>query len=133
MTDPALVRQFYSTITKMGDGEYVVACEGELCRIRVEDAPSFVEDVELRERPPGRLAAVTLRLASGASEPLDPATLETGRGGALYCTDSRGLRSRFQRRPHLALSRYIEERGGRYLLPLAGREYKVRIEPDTPS
>ncbi|MEW6778107.1 MAG: hypothetical protein AB1405_17555 [Bdellovibrionota bacterium] len=129
MDDPALARQFFADIQKSAQGSYFVDCEGERCQVRVEDAPSFVDEIEI-ERGRAGLKAVKLLLASGKKERLDPSTLETGRAGALYCTDSRGLRARFRRKPHLELAALVEERGGRYFLKVGGKEYEVR-EPKT--
>ena len=127
--DPELARQFFRDIYKEGDA-YRLECEGEICTVRVDDAPSFVEEVTLRAAGDA-LDEVVLTLASGARESLDPATLTTAADGALICTDSRGLRTKFRRGPHLALARYIRETSdGRYVLALREREYEIALRSD---
>lgn len=131
--DPELARQFFRDIYVGEDGQYKLDCEGEICRVKVADAPSFVDEVELQTGPEG-LRAVTLVLASGVREPLDPASLSvSGVDGALVCTDSRGLRTKFRRKPHLALAHYIHEAGdGRYVLALRGEDYEVAGQEHKP-
>ena len=127
--DPELARQFFRDIYLEG-GSYKLECEGEICDVRVAGTPSFVDEVALETRE-GRLEAVTLTLASGAREALDPASLETAGDGALVCTDSRGLKSKFRRRPHLELAKFIRESGdGRYLIEVKGTAFEVRAAKD---
>lgn len=129
VSDPELARQFFRDIYEEGDA-YKLECEGEVCTVRVDDAPSFVEEVALRAAG-DILEEVTLVLASGVREELEPASLRTAPDGALVCTDSRGLRTKFRRGPHLTLARYIRETSdGRYVLALRNREYEIPLRSD---
>jgi hypothetical protein len=60
------------------DGRYILENGYDWCYLTVDDVPGFV--VALRAAPD----AVLLTLADGTEEPLDPATLREGPGGALY-------------------------------------------------
>lgn len=124
--DPELARQFFRDIQEGADGSYFVDCEGERCLVRVADAPSFVEaiEVDILESP----GQIMLYLASGVREPLQPETLFTGASGALYCEDSRGLRTKFLKKAHLDLAKRIQEKDGEYILFLGGRGYRIRQE-----
>lgn len=133
--DPELARQFFRDIYRSGES-YKLDCEGETCLVQVDDAPSFVEEIVLGESGDA-LEEATLVLASGARESLDASTLATAADGALICTDSRGLRAKFKRGPHLALARYIHETSdGRYILALRDREFEIAhtsAEADPPA
>lgn len=129
MDDPELVELFSRDIRFDADsGHYIVICDGEVCRIRVKDAPSFVDEVELVENPDGSLREIWVTLLWGHREKLNPATLSAARNGALYCIDSRGLRTKFRKKPHLKLGKRVREEGGRFVLRVDQKDYEVRLE-----
>ncbi|MCW5828540.1 MAG: DUF1285 domain-containing protein [Deltaproteobacteria bacterium] len=130
VTDPDLARDFFAGLQQEPDGSWSFLCEGERCRAVVEDVPQFVERLEAVTSPDGgALEAVGLVLGSGTSEMLDPGTLRSGTGGALYCTLKSGQSARFHRLPQLELARWVsEEADGAAVLRIAGRSFPVTDE-----
>ncbi len=72
--------------------------------------------------------ALALRLAGGASEPLQPATLRVGKDGVLRATLASGHEARFSRAAQLALGARLAEdpsAPGGFHLPLGGRRWPL--------
>jgi hypothetical protein len=77
----------------------------------------------------------TLRLAGGAVEPLQPATLRVGADGVLRATLASGHAARFSRSAQIALGILLVEdpsAPGGFRLPLGGRSWPVGADRDVP-
>ncbi len=126
VTDPALARDFFSWLYREPDGSWWLECEGEKCKVTVEDAPQFVESIRFHPDPAdpaGKLAGIDLTVGTGRSEPLDPGTLRSGKNGALYCRLRSGMEAKFHRAPQLELARWVDDELN---LRIGGVAYPVR-------
>jgi hypothetical protein len=76
---PALRAALHRWISRHpDDGRYILENGYDWCYFTVDDVPCFVVGLH------ATADAVMLTLADGSEEPLDPATLREGAGGALY-------------------------------------------------
>jgi hypothetical protein len=115
---PALEQALRTWIARHPDDGRLILTNGyDWCYFRAEDA-AFVVDA-LRVEPDG---GVTLRLFDGSDEPLDPATLSVGEGGAVYARVKGGrFDARFSRHAQTQLAPVLVE-GDPPTLRVEGRE-----------
>ena len=105
-------------------GRWTVTIGREQGYVEVDGTPWVVRAVDLRGD------GVTLRLADGAEEPLDPRTLSVAPDGVLRCRVRGGQRARFSRGAHIALGFALEEApaGTGWVLTVGGRRWPVPDE-----
>lgn len=85
------------------DGRYQVFCQGEECRITVEDVPYVIRDLDFFPDH------ITLKFSGNYSEPLDPSTLYVGKENVLYCKVREGrFKARFHRSSYMELAKKIK-------------------------
>jgi len=110
------------------DGRYILENGYDWCYLAVDDVPCFVTALT------ATADAVILTLADGREEPLDPATLREGPGGALYTrvrADAPGgaFDAKLTRAAQAALLPLVVEgsaaEGGRPWLVVGGRRYPL--------
>lgn len=118
---PGIVRAFRRWLGRGEGGRFILrASEREWCFIRVEDAATWVEQVEIEG---DRLVA---GLWDGTREAVDPATLAVDAEGVLRCT-VRDLPARFSRHAQLSLGLRLQtDDAGRFVLTLGGRSVRIR-------
>jgi uncharacterized protein len=115
---PALEQALRTWIARHPDDGRLILTNGyDWCYFRAEDA-AFVVDA-LRVGPAGD---ITLRLFDGSEEPLDPATLSVGAGGAVYASVKGGrFDARFSRHAQTQLAPVLVN-GDPPTLRVEGRE-----------
>jgi uncharacterized protein len=104
------------------NGRWATRIGPEWGYVQVDDAARFVRRIELAG---DRLRA---QLATGAWVDVEPATLASGAGDALYVRLPDGERARLTRTAQLSLADHLREEGGGFALDLGGR--RVRIARD---
>lgn len=115
------------------DGDYVVACEGEIHPVTVSDAPLVVRHVHRFVDSGGNLERVEIELVDGCREALEAVTLNISRQHVLYCrATERRLRARFSRPAYYELMRHLEMEGEfeRFYLVIGGRRYFIPRSPE---
>ena len=119
---PALEQALRTWIARHPDDGRLILTNGyDWCYFHAEDAAFFVD--ALRLEPGG---GVTLRLFDGTEEPLDPATLSTGEGGAVHVRVKAGrFDARFSRHAQTQLAPLLVRDDPPTLL-VEGREVEVR-------
>lgn len=82
---PALEAALHSWISRHpDDGRYILTNGYDWTYFQVDDAPYVVRSLRIEED------RIELVLSDGTAEPLDPATLRTGQGDALYAKVKEG-------------------------------------------
>jgi hypothetical protein len=101
------------------DGRFILNNGWDWTYFEVEDAPFFVDTVA------GSEAGPVLVLSDGSREPLDPATLRSGDGDALYVRVKGGaFEARFRQAAQIGLAPWLEEApDGQPSLVIAGVRY----------
>jgi len=110
------------------DGDYVVACEGEVHPVTIADAPLVVRHVYRRVGSDGALQQVEIELVDGRREVLQAGSLEISSHHVLYCRATpQGLLTRFSRSAYYELMRHLEMVGEfeRFYLVIDGRRYFI--------
>jgi len=110
------------------DGDYVVACEGEVHLVTVADAPLVVRHIHRQLGAGGGLERVEIELGDGRRETLDGETLEISPQHILYCRATpQGLRARFCRPAYYELMGHLEMEGdfARFYVAIGGRRYVI--------
>ncbi len=103
VTHERTLEVLWRSLERLPDGTWQVRVGREVAQVEVAETPFAVRAV----LPEG--GSLALRLASGASEPLDPSTLRVGGDGVLRCTLSGGRPARLTRAAQLALGALLEE------------------------
>jgi uncharacterized protein len=110
------------------DGRYILENGYDWCYFAVDDVPCFVTALR------AAADALVLTLADGTEEPLDPATLREGPGGALYARvkahgPGGAWAAKLTRAAQAALAPFVVEEeadgGGRPCLEVGGRRYPL--------
>ncbi len=108
-------------------GRYLIAMNGEVCLLDVEDTPLVVRAVT-RTSLPGEGEALALTLSDGTKEILDPDTLRVGPGHVLYCTVREGaFPARLSRPAYYQVAAHIagDEESGGFSLVLNNRRHAI--------
>jgi len=123
---PALAAALHRWITRHPeDGRFILENGYDWCYFAVDDVPCFVTSL----RP--ERDVVVLTLADGSEEPLDPATLREGPGGALYArvkaqAPGGAYAAKLTRAAQAALAPLVvEDEDGRPSLLVGGRRYAL--------
>jgi len=122
MRHPALERAFHQWIARHpDDGRYILTNGYDWTYFQVDDAPYTVRSLAVT--PDG----VSLRLSDETEEPLDPESLRSGAGGALYVGVKKGgFVARFSRHAQTQLAPLLlEGPGGSVRLRIGAREYTL--------
>lgn len=126
---PQLYAAFFRTLESTEDGRLFAVCQGETCWLEPADTVFVVDSI--REEPahadpetgPER---VTLLLAGGVEDPLDPATLYVGAENVLYAKARNGeIPVRFSRKAYYQLGRYVTEVDGSFGIRVDGTFYRL--------
>jgi hypothetical protein len=116
-----IAKLFSMCLRQVDDGRWQIAMADERAFVEIHDTPWVVTSVG---GDPTR--GFTLRLNDDTEEPLDPATLTVGAANVLYTRVKDGRhRARFLRPAYYQLAPAIAERGGRFVLATAGRDYEI--------
>jgi Protein of unknown function (DUF1285) len=129
IVDPAVLRFFLRAMRRTPAGAWLVVCQGEHNWFDVDDTPFVVQRVHLEIRA-GALQAVSLELAGGLREPLDPTTLEA-ESDRLGCRIRNGsLPARFGRVALQQVAPFLDDDGASPALTVSGIRHPVRRAPD---
>jgi hypothetical protein len=117
---PALERALRSWIARHpDDGQFILTNGYDWCYFRVDDAPQHVDAL----RVDGDV--VTLVLAGGDEEPLDPSTLMVGDDGVVYAKVKGGAyEARFSRHAQTQLAPLLTQ-AEPPRVSIAGRDYQL--------
>jgi hypothetical protein len=118
-------------LTLDAEGRLLVRLGKEECRVEAEDAPYIVKSVDFIGPDGGAPRDIDLLLNDETREPLRPATLKVGEKNVLYCRVREGMfAARFSRGAYQLLFPFIrhDEKGKRFFLLLAGKEYNLLLE-----
>ncbi|HEY8280075.1 MAG TPA: NUDIX domain-containing protein [Bdellovibrionota bacterium] len=119
ITHARTLELFHTSLSREGDGGYVVRCEGEELDVVVEDLPRFVRSYER--------ASGLLKLVGGGQEKLDPATLRVRGDNSFVCTLADGWEAVFLSSAYYEIAKDVSSVGGKYVLHFLGRDHKLRI------
>src|SRR5262245_14114738 len=129
IVDPAVLRFFLRAMRRTPEGAWLVVCQGEHNWFDVDDTPFVVQRVHL-ETQAGARRAVSLELAGGVPEPLDPTTLAS-EGDGLGCRIWSGsLSARFGRVALQQVAPFLDDDGAGPALTVSGVRHLVRGAPD---
>jgi hypothetical protein len=120
---PRLALLFSRHLRRKADGGYEIWIDERYhADVEVEDTPYVATGVTGDAQ--GRFM---LHLNDGTTEPLDPETLQVGRGNVLYCRVKNGTaRARFLRPAYYQLSDFIEEAApGHFQIRCGGTTYPI--------
>jgi hypothetical protein len=108
---PRLLQRFHAWIRRHpDDGRYILSNGYDWTYFTVEDVPFFVQHVERNAR------GLALSLSDGTSELLEPASLASGAGGALYLRVKQGaFPARFTPQAQLELAPWLASGPGNKL------------------
>ena len=121
------IRLFYRHMSLDPQGRYIITLDGDRCYVEVEDTPFIVRRTRFMESAQADRSGYLLTLNDGTEEKLSPDTLIVGVDNILYCkVKGHAFPARFDRQAYYQLAQYIEEREGGYVLPLNGKEYRIR-------
>ncbi|HET8734189.1 MAG TPA: hypothetical protein VFM45_10520 [Anaeromyxobacteraceae bacterium] len=126
VTHERTLEVLWSGLSTAPGGGWQVRVGREVAPVAVGETP-FVVTAVVDAGEDGRSGA-TLRLAGGATEPLQPASLRVGADGVLRATLASGHAARFSRAAQVALgARLVEDPSapGGYHLPLGGRRWPL--------
>ena len=102
-------------------GRYIIVFNNQECYVEVEDTFFVIKRVERNES--GRLTA---RLNDGEAEELDPSTLSQNKDNVVYAKVKNGrFPARFLRPAYYQLAEMVEEKGGRFVVNVGGRDYPI--------
>ena len=123
---PIINRQIYlylnQCLTKDASGRYILAMDGEQCRLEVEDTPFVIQEVTLGASPEGA-PFLWVRINDGTEEELKPDTLRVGKDDVLYCKVKRGQHeARFLRASYYQLAEFLHQDGNKYYLLIEGKK-----------
>ncbi len=119
-------------LTRDEAGRIILKMGQETCPVEVEDAPFVVKTLNFISAEQGGLVSVELILNDESREPLFPETLRIGLNHTPYCRVRNGMfEARFSRGAYQLLVPYIQqdEKGTRFFLTVAGREYNLTGSP----
>jgi hypothetical protein len=125
ITHARTLEVLWRSLTRGGDGRYLVRIGRESAYVAVEDAPYAVRGV--LEAPDG--TPPSLLLSDGSREPLDPTSLRVGPDGVLRCTVKGEHAARFGRAAQVTLGLSLEESpagSGRFFITVGGVRHPVR-------
>lgn len=128
ITHARTLELLWRTLAPAPGGRWLVTIGRESAYVAVDETPWVVRGLRVEGVPPRR---VTLLLAGGREEPLQPESLRLAADGVLRCDLPTGP-ARFSRAGHIALGGLLDEDppgSGRFVLPLAGRRHPVRGTP----
>jgi hypothetical protein len=126
MEHPGLIKAFASWVRRHpDDGRFILSNQYDWTYFTVDDAPFFVRALELRGGRPW------LVLTDGAEEPLDPASLMTGREDALYVRVKNGeFEAKFLPSAQSALVAVLDEAAdGTPVVVMDGRAFPIGTRP----
>jgi uncharacterized protein len=126
MEHPGMVRTFASWVTRHpDDGRFILSNGYDWTYFTVEDTPCFVRAIDLRAGVPW------VTLLDGSEEPLDPASVMTGTGEALYVRVRGGtLEAKLLPRAQSALVEVLtEDPEGHPAVRVPGGLYPLRPRP----
>ena len=119
-------------LTRDGDGRIILKIGREICPVEVEDAPFIVKTLDFITAERGDLKSVELILNDESKEPLIPETLRIAANHIPYCRVREGrFEARFSRGAYQLLAPFIQqdEKGNRFFLAVAGKEYNLEALP----
>lgn len=125
--DPWTFRLFQRNLEVADDGRYVVACDGELCFLDVEDVPYVVNDINIKHGTGGSLDRIDLIFAGGYKERLDPLGMFVGDNNILYCRVRKGrFKARFNRKTYYNIAKFISSDDEKnFFITLRGQSYQI--------
>lgn len=115
---------FLRAMTRTGDGQWLVVCQGERNLFEPHDTPFVVQRLGCSHD--AGAAAIELRFAGGYREPLVPVTLES-EAGQLYCRVRGGrFRARLGRIAMQQLAPFLVDEAGGIALAVGDARYPIR-------
>ncbi len=105
------------------NGDFYFEGEDKPILIIVEDAPFWVVKIEKT------IAGFLITLTDESIELMDPESLWVGKEGTLYCRVKGDLVARFQRQSYYEITRFFEQKGGRFYLNIGKKSYLVGTKP----
>jgi hypothetical protein len=109
VTDRDVFSMLSRSLHKTEAGGYVIRCQGEEHPVEVLDAPLFVHCVHLETNPSEALNRVTIELADGRREPLNPETLVSPDNRSLYCLATpHRLKAKLGKLAYYELTRHLQ-------------------------
>lgn len=121
-----IAKLFSRCLTQLDDGRWQIAMADERAFVDVHDTPWVVTSVA-----GDSASGFTIRLNDDSEEALDAETLSVGDANVLYTRVKGGRHAaRFLRPAYYQLAPAIAERGGRFMLEVAGRQHEIRPAGD---
>jgi len=107
-------------------GRYIISFRGQRCFVEVEDTFFVIARLDYLKADQESPEKYFVTLNDGTQEELDPSTLTVGRENVLYARVKSGrFPARFLRPAYYQLTEYVEEKGGRFVLPYRGFDYVI--------
>jgi uncharacterized protein len=125
------IHLFYEHLEIDSLGRYIIQLGRERCYLEVEDTPFVVQRAVFKEPEQTASSRFILFLSDDTQENLLADTLFVGRENVLYCRVKGGrFPARFSRPAYYQLADHIQEEGGQYVLPLAGKRFMIQQPQD---
>jgi hypothetical protein len=121
IANPRISALFSRSVRRREDGGFELRVGDEHAKIRVEDTPFVVRQLEGDPQSGFRIT-----LNDGTTEPLDPATLRVGADNAFVCRVKGGeAEARLLRPAHHALARWVRQDTGGFVLECGNTRHPI--------